>query len=322
MLEVSKINLKLKLTAPSVLSRWLGSAFRGGFGEHLRRASCPNREACTMCPTLDDCLFFYLYERESSRRGHAPPTRPVIIVPPFFGQRLALANGGTLSVDVLLFGRFVKYLPHVILGMKLFGFAGIGNLRRDKMNTFVIESATCAFSGKEIYDGHAINASNVTTVDVEEVGIVREDAAKISFRTPLILKSSDFPPAPEKLLELIRSRLILYVNEYGDQTTVAPFMGGGYAIACARHFHVLERRSRRAGASRFEGFTGIANYSFDEVDDVGRWLLRVGSLLGAGPKSAFGCGFFDVSPHTGAVSDVNEYLNSRRLSLSHDNELK
>jgi len=29
-----------------------------------------------------------------------------------------------------------------------------------------------------------------------------------------------------------------------------------------------------------------------EIDDMGRWLFAVGELLGAGPDSSFGCGFF------------------------------
>ena len=235
-----------------------------------------------------------MYERETAKRGHAPPIRPIIIVPPFFGKKMEFREGCKLNVDVFLFGTFSKYLPYVLLGMNLLGFSGIGSLRRYYMNRFVIETATCALSGKRIYDGEKINLTSLKTLDMANLNNCIENPIKVGFRTPLILKSSDFPPNPEMLLNLIRSRLILYINEYGDGTKVGKAKCSGEVNQISKHFHRLERRSRRAGARQFDGFTGIAEYSFDELNEVGKWLLNVGLLLGAGPRSAFGCGFLDL----------------------------
>jgi CRISPR/Cas system endoribonuclease Cas6 (RAMP superfamily) len=68
----------------------------------------------------------------------------------------------------------------------------------------------------------------------------------------------------------------------------------GVVIEVAKHFKRLERRSRRSGPLEFAGFSGIADYVFDKLDDASTWLMSVGSITGAGPKSAFGCGFLDV----------------------------
>jgi CRISPR/Cas system endoribonuclease Cas6 (RAMP superfamily) len=295
MLNFSRITLQLNFNTPTILPRWMGSVFRGGFGEYLRMGCCPNiNQDCKKCHYNDGCLFYYSYERETAKKGYAPPTRPIIIVPPFFGQKMEFREHCTLDVDVFLFGAFSKYLPHVLLGMKLLGFAGIGSLRRYDMNRFVIEAATCALSGERIYDGETVSLTKLRTIDVADLNNCTENPVKIGFRTPIILKSSEFPPSSERLLDLIRSRLILYVNEYGDGTKVGEAKCSGEVCQISKHFHRLERRSRRAGARLFEGFTGIAEYSFDELDDVGKWLLNVGLFLGAGPRSAFGCGFLDL----------------------------
>lgn len=297
MLELSKITMHLKFNTPAVFPRWLGSAFRGGFGEHLRRACCSDVErGCRKCNSNNDCVYYYIYERESATRGYAPPTRPVIIVPPFFGRELEFKNGCRLNVDIYFFGKFRKYLPHTLLGIKLLGFTGIGGIRRYNMNRFTIESAECAFSGEKIYDGETIKLTKLKTLDISDPELYNdfEGLIEVGFRTPIILKSSEFPPSPQKLLEMIRSRLILYVNEYGDGSTVDDFTCKGEVIPISKHFHELERRSRRTGARRFDGYTGIARYRFEGLDDVGKWLLSVGALMGAGPRSAFGCGFLTV----------------------------
>jgi len=295
MLELSKLTLHLDFNAPTVLPRWMGSAFRGGFGEHLRQICCSNiTRDCKRCKDVSECLFYFIFERESACRGYAPPTRPVIIVPPFFGKRLDFKDGCKLNVDVLLFGKFRDYLPQVLFALNRFGSDGLGSSHKPGMNRFAITEATCAVSRERIYDGETIHLTKLHKIDIVDLEQYEYNAMTVAFRTPIILKSSRFPPTPEKLLDLIRSRLILYVNEYGDGTKISEFRCFGDVKAFSRHLHSLERHSRRGGATRYLGSTGIAEYCFDRISDSGRWLLNVGLLLGAGPKSAFGCGFFDA----------------------------
>jgi hypothetical protein len=205
-----------------------------------------------------------------------------------------LDAGSKLNLDMLLFGDFRRYLPHVLVAMKLFGETGIGSLRRYGLNTFTVEGANCGFSGREIYDGNTINISNLKTTDIVDVPRFERKSIQVGFKTPIILKTVVFPPSPEQLLALIRSRLILYVNEYGTGELVPYYDCSGIVIEVAKHFQRLERRSRRSGALEFAGFTGIADYTFDKIDDASTWLISAGSITGAGPKSAFGCGFLDM----------------------------
>ncbi len=118
----------------------------------------------------------------------------------------------------------------------------------------------------------------------------------MGFRTPMELPK-DFPPSPEHLLRLIRQRLVLLVNEYGDGSRVPEPEVKGRVNPVARHHHRLIGYSRRSGRREFwQCWTGIADYEFEEINEVGQWLLGVGKVLGAGAKSSFGLGFFDVGP--------------------------
>lgn len=154
MLELASINLRLSLHGPTKLPRWLGSAFRGGLGQHLRRLVCPRPlRACEECDRLEACLYYAAYERPYAKRGHAPPPRPLVLVPPFFGRELKLERGGRLEVGLLLMGDYARYLPHVLLALQQFGSHGLGEPRYFGQNRFEVTEARCERSGRLVYDG-------------------------------------------------------------------------------------------------------------------------------------------------------------------------
>ena len=93
-----------------------------------------------------------MYVRLGAARGYAPPSRPVILIPPFYGTPLEFEDGN-LKVELLIFGRFLRFIPHILLGMQLLGQQGLGSLRHYGLNTFRIELGICAFSGKSVVQG-------------------------------------------------------------------------------------------------------------------------------------------------------------------------
>ncbi|MCW3133455.1 MAG: hypothetical protein N2V78_03905 [Methanophagales archaeon] len=106
------------------------------------------------------------------------------------------------------------------------------------------------------------------------------NAVTIGFKTPFTAPS--FPPEFDSLLNLIRNRLIRFVNDFVAEGEIKKYV---------RHYHNLQRRSIRSNKTKFDGYTGIIEYSIKEIDDAGRWLLNVGFVIGCGPDSSFGCGF-------------------------------
>jgi CRISPR/Cas system endoribonuclease Cas6 (RAMP superfamily) len=290
MLQLSKIKLNLEFTTPAIFPYWMGSSFRGGFGQHLRKAICTDHtQKCTECSTKDTCLFYYTHIKKKAERGHAPPIKPIIIIPPFFGKSMNLPENPHLSVELLFFGDFTKYLPHVILGMNLLGRNGFYSYRYQGLNRFHIQSIECCFSGKQVYDGDIIYIKNLVLTDIEDIEPTYKNTLKIGFKTPYT--GSQFPLPYATLLSQVRNRVIRFVNEYGTGEDIPPIQAQGTIKTHTQHYHKLERRSMRSQKKVFHSYTGIVTYAVEEMNAAAAWISELGFLVGCGPDASFGCGF-------------------------------
>jgi CRISPR/Cas system endoribonuclease Cas6 (RAMP superfamily) len=91
---------------------------------------------------------------------------------------------------------------------------------------------------------------------------------------------------------MARPRLILYVNEYGDASQIPGYQCTAWTKTSTMHFHKLKRASQRAGKGEIHAYTGTAQYTVACMDDQAKRLLKIGELIGAGPKPSFGLGFY------------------------------
>ncbi len=259
--------------------------FRGGLGQSLKMITHHEQT---------DSLFYHMYMREVRKRGYSKPPKPVLLVPPFFGKALKVEKDATLDLDVFFFGEYIKFLPELILGINILGKMGLGSERHYNKSRFEISSIKCKISKRLVYDGSNLILNNLSSIDVKDIPPYDEDRLKIGFRTPLT--SKPFPPKAERLLFLIRNRLLGFVNEYGSGEEVPEFKCKGDIINYSSHKHKLERRSIRSEKTLFKGYTGIVEYKFTELDDSARWLINVGLTIGCGPDSSFGFGFLQKMP--------------------------
>lgn len=305
MLPVAKLTARLTFPGPVTFPYWMGNTFRGGTGIHLRQACCPAlQKDCYACDISDECIFYFTHMKKDSKIGYGSPPKPIVLIPPFFGRSFTVEKDGFLDVDILLFGRFIRYLPHAVLGLSMLGQSGIGTERRYDVNKFTVSWIRCCFSGEKVYDGNTINVSAMKIVDIadyanEHANQLLDDEGRyvtIGFETPMIIKEGTFPPPLDVLLGMVRQRLILYVNEYGDGSKVPDFVCASSVKASAMHFHRLKRASQRAGKSEFHAYTGTAKYKVNNIDEQALRLLKIGELIGAGAKPSFGLGFFRILP--------------------------
>ncbi len=271
---------------------------------HLRRACCPEavpvfkygvyRRDCYSCDAREDCIFYYTHMKKDSKVGYGAPPKPIVFIPPFFGKSFTVEENGFLDVGILLFGRFTRYLPHVALGLSMLGQSGIGSERRYDVNKFKLEEMRCSFSRDVVYEGSTISIGAMRTVDLADYandGVSVTDSLSIGFETPIMIKTGGFPPELDKLLSMVRQRLILYVNEYGDGTKIPDFECKSALKSSSSHFHSVKSASQRAGKREFHTYTGTAEYSIERMDENAMQMLRMGLLIGAGPKPSFGFGF-------------------------------
>ena len=296
MLEVSQLVAHLRFTTPAKLQYWMGSAFRGAFGRNIRQICCVNlRENCQGCNLQENCLYFHLYEQKEAKKGYAPPPKPIVLVPPFFGKEIFWEQDGFLDLELLLIGDFGKYIPHVILGLNLLGKRGLGSIRYENMNRFVIESIESKGTNATIFDGQSINLLNFKRLNLKELALLEGNEFIVKFRTPFT--GPEFPPDPVLFLHLIRNRFIRLVNEYGTQERIPEFVAEGELGSVTSHFHKLPRYSSRSEKTLFKGYTGIVTYKYSFLNATARWLLHVGAIMGCGSDIGFGCGFYDIIPN-------------------------
>ncbi len=293
MFFISKVDLNLKFYSAGELPYWMGSSFRGGFGSNLRSIVCYKLDLdCEHCDILNDCLFYHLYMRQKEKKGYAPPIKPIIIIPPFFGEKIYLKDNGFLKLEILFIGDFKKYLPHAILVFSKLGERGIGGLRHYGLNKFYINNIADHFTQRIIYDENTIYPENLSIIESDKLINHFNNIIKIAFKTPY--SSTEFPLHPEKFIEGIRRRAIFFENEYGTDTNVPAPKFKGSILEYTTHFHRLERRSIRSDKTEFKGYTGVVTYKFEDVDTTTRWLITLGNIIGGGPDSSFGMGFFNI----------------------------
>jgi hypothetical protein len=296
MLEFSYLTAHLEFNTPMELPYWMGSTFRGGFGIYLRKACCPNTNRdCHTCPQKDRCIFYHCHMKTESKHGHAPPPKPITIIPPFYGKTLSVQENGYLDIDILLLGQFAQYIPHTVLALRLLGQAGLGDKRHIGINRYTLTDIECRISKRTVYDGQTVKPQNMKTIDIQELKpIPTTRNLAIQFRTPFVSKTGSLPKTLDRLTWHIRQRVIHYVNEYGDTTRVPDYEIDAQTTQINEQYCRLARRSTRSGEQEYHAHTGVIKHRIARMNRTARWLLKTGQIIGAGPKASFGCGHIQI----------------------------
>jgi CRISPR-associated endoribonuclease Cas6 len=197
-----------------------------------------------------------------------------------------VSGRGEITLDINVFGDYIRYLPHIIYGLRYLGKLGLNATSR-----YELTSIKDAISGKEIYDGESVNAEGIKTVDLGEIAPLNlDDVVEVQYSTPI---EAYIPIKLEFLIHLIRRRLILYVNEYGSGE-VFDFECKAEILESEWRKHKLIHVSKRQGKRSFYGVTGFARYRINNADKNALKLLAIGELIGAGAKASFGMGTYVI----------------------------
>lgn len=116
------------------LPRFKGSTLRGALGWAFKRAVCIRPDGqCELCLVRSSCSYPYVFETSPPAevpafRGQRYAPHPYVLEPPPEEKERYMA-GETVTFGLLLLGRAVTYLPHVILAVEWAGRAGVGRGR-------------------------------------------------------------------------------------------------------------------------------------------------------------------------------------------------
>lgn len=300
--EIAAFDLLMEpRSVPLPSDYYLGSALRGGFGRYLRRTVCvfPGTE-CSDCSLHSKCPYVYLFETPADGQG-APfglesAPHPFVIAPPGPGG----ATAGPLPVRLVLIGRAISYLPHVLWSVQSLCEGGLGAERRPYLLRSVIahwpEGPQTVWSSE--HPVLALSGFQTTRLDLDGT----ENAAihRISLRlvTPLRIRHErrlctrlTFP----LLVTNILRRLYLLDQYHGDKTWCPDYrrlIAQSEKVRCVRSrlrwYDWTRYSSRQETKMQMGGLIGTITFT----GELGPFLpyLRAAELIHVGRNTSFGLG--------------------------------
>jgi len=190
-LRISRFKMDFSALDPIELPRYSGSAWRGLFGQSLKRAVCVTREPeCHQCLLYRSCVYSYIFE--TPRPNHADRMRLYHSVPhPFIispDGKTSIKSGEKFYATVTLLGRAVDHLPYIVHAFREGGKLGLGrNKAHYQLNAVLQEQTT----GSKQWQSILLNHSSLTTLPP---------------------KLAVIPPVPDKITLHLLTPLRLRVN--------------------------------------------------------------------------------------------------------------
>jgi len=301
----------LELLEELRLPPFKGASLRGAFGHALRRVACaiPHQQ-CDSCLLRGSCAYAVLFE--SSPPSGFPDAdkfktfpRPYLINPPLSRQQSYQA-GETLMFEVVLVGRAVDYLPHVILAFEDIGQKGLRQ-GSGRFNIAQVESVGPGGFATSIYaDGILSGAGKAITFLSETTPSLDQRGVTLHFVTPARLevngKLQDSAPSFAHLIRMLAQRATLLAALYGEGNTMDSGLSESM-VQAAQAVRLVDSdvvwqeherySSRQKSRLRQGGIVGQAVYH----GPVGIFLpyLKLMEHLNIGKSTTFGLGRVAVS---------------------------
>lgn len=299
-----------------ILPPYKGSTLRGGFGHALNRVACIRRgETCTSCILCNTCVYSYIFETALFNRLHDKTVdlklpHPFIIEPPL-DERQIYKTGDKLGFDLILVGKAIDYIPHVILAFEELGKNGIGKNKEKNRSDgkYKLDEVinTCCVNDSIIYDGksHIINDSGVIdSADFFNTSY-ESGCSKITLRflTPTRIKYNgnfiddlNFEILMRNLLRRLSWLAEIHSDEKWDMDwkgIISRAKEGVRTVHSDLCWHDWERYSNRQKKKlKMGGFMGSITFEGDLDEFLP--FLRLGEYLHVGKGTVYGLGKYEI----------------------------
>jgi len=181
-LDVWQQRLEFRVNAPAQLPDWLGSSWRGVFGNQLKQLSCvTGLPECVSCPLFSSCSHAEIFESPPKqqvgkmRKYNAVP-HPYVLLPDPGGN---VDSNTTIAVEVRLFGQAIRHHRLVTDALKLGAKQGLGRSRVSLLPTQLADA-------------------QILTVD-SAASEPPQGPLRIRFLSPLRMRIKGRPVGPEQL---------------------------------------------------------------------------------------------------------------------------
>jgi hypothetical protein len=292
------------------LPPYKGSAFRGGFGKVFKQVVCINcEEDCENCLLQSKCVYSYVFETPACGKGEFNTTHlphPYVLEPPLDGKSRYLPED-SFSVNLILIGRAIDYLPYFIFVMEEFGKNGIGRGRgRFFLERVETLSHPSDIEGRIIFEGRSKRISGDAEIKAF-FGMNREtnynQFLTINFLTParITFQNRLNPPLEFCFLIFMKNllRRIHLLAEHCSSAVEADYKklldqaGDIETVDNNLYWYDWERYSKRQDTRmKFGGFKGRITFS----GPVSPFLpfIKVGEYVHVGEKTSFGLGKYVI----------------------------
>ena len=306
---------RFKALEPVRLPDYSGSAWRGVFGNSLKRLVCVTRDPqCEHCLLYRSCIYPYIFETPPDpgvgkmRKYNAAP-HPFVLYPgaTMSGQ---LAADTEHELDVTLFGHGNRQLPYIIHALDRAAQRGIGK-QRGKLGLLEVRQRVQE-DWVSIYEPDA-SLRPVPPLTPE----LPDCPAQLTLRfvAPFRMKVEDRLVTPEsfafkRLFSALLRRISLLTAFHTDtplETDFADLTRSAGAIAVAQHtlrWHEWTRySSRQDSLMQLGGLLG--EITIEDCDLTRFWpYIWLGQWTHAGKSTSMGLGKYEVI-ETGQVGAVH-----------------
>lgn len=311
--------ITLKLESSAHLGEFKGSALRGMMGKALLQLQCiysekdPRLGDCESCFYRYQCLFHHLFNSPNPDTltwwtgSHIPHP---FIIRSSFNTKTVYSTGDELSLDLILFGQPVQFLP---LFLKALIFAGengwLGSKKSPQDGFFTIQSVDSCYDKVNYWDQkfRMLNIIPPTTLknllDLCPVIDGQDHRLIIECLTPHIITKNAFSLTdlqmitPERWLTLLSERLLLLAHFYGTgEPFPRPLLPENCGISVGKKQLEVKRIARYSNRKdekmKFTGWVG----SWEWKEGWYPWieLLWIGQFINIGKQTSFGLGHYQL----------------------------
>jgi hypothetical protein len=290
-------------TTEARLPNYLGSALRGAFGWALKKSSCAlKNQQCETCIVQHRCAYAWIFETEryTDNTGHQGNARPhPFVLQPGAGTIGLQQPCEPWSFTLLLIGRGVEYLPHIVYSMQQMGEAGIGTATRHNLGRFSLEKIM--EDNTNIYDSESGQLRKVSLVGAISLGQPPTDPVRnlrCTLKTPLRLKQGSAFHNELPFHVLVRAalrRIATLESAYGQGEPALDYSG---LVRRAEQVPTVNSSVRWQEMQRFSnrqqqkvslsGLVGTAEYHGDLNEFIP--LLEYAARVNLGKQTVFGLG--------------------------------
>jgi len=302
----SSFVFKLQPAEKLTPGRFYTSTIRGGFGYSFRKVCClyKNINSCSECLLKNHCAYSLLFESKIQNTEARIKTedipRPYVIDIQIPAGKI-LPGENLFSVNIILIGKAIKYLPYFFLSFQQLGEQGLGQQRKH----FIVQEVTQYYPVQKLV--YSLSQNTLQQPDSGFLNLTAGDnfsnQITVRFLTPTRIKYNGKLLSLVEFHHLVRSlihRITLLAEHWCDTRIEYNWKDLIKESECVKiknckikWVELARYSSRQKTKMKMGGIVGEITYKGAITNFYP--LLQLGSYLHTGKNTTFGLGKYEIA---------------------------